>query len=59
VPAERRGVTELANLILLCPRHHKLLHHHHISTSGHGTAPIFTDQNGRAITTNQPHAPPR
>jgi hypothetical protein len=53
------GRTELANLILLCPRHHKLLHDHHIRTSGHGAAPTFTDERGRAITTNQPHAPPR
>jgi hypothetical protein len=53
------GKTELDNLILLCGRHHKLLHDHHIHTSGNGDQPVFTDQNGRAITTNQPHAPPR
>jgi hypothetical protein len=51
--------TELQNLILLCPRHHKLLHDHHIRTSGTGEQPTFTDKAGRAITTNQPHAPPR
>ncbi len=59
-PRRRRGrrTTELANLILLCRRHHKLLHDQHIHTSGTGDAPIFQEQAGRAITTNQPHAPP-
>ena len=52
------GSTELDNLILLCPRHHKLLHDHHIRTSGDGKRPVFEDEAGRAITTNQPHAPP-
>ena len=59
VADEDGGRTELANLILLCPRHHKLLHDRHIHTSGTGDAPTFTDTAGRAITTNQPHAPPR
>jgi hypothetical protein len=58
IPVERGGKTELDNLILLCPRHHKLVHDHHIHTSGHGRQPAFADENGRAITTNQPHAPP-
>jgi hypothetical protein len=58
-PVELGGKTDLDNLILLCPRHHKLLHDHHIRTSGNGQQPVFTDQSGRAITTNQPHAPPR
>ena len=56
---EHGGKTELDNLILLCPRHHKLLHDHDIHAGGHGHRPAFTDQSGRAITTNQPHAPPR
>ena len=55
----RGGKTELANLILLCPRHHKLLHDRQIRTSGTGHDPMFTDASGRAITANQPHAPPR
>ena len=59
IAVECGGATELANLILLCPRHHKLLHDHHIHTSGHAEHPTFTDATGRAITTNQPHAPPR
>ena len=58
-PVERGGKTELENLILLCPRHHKLLHDHRIGTSGNGENPVFEDEAGRAITTNQPHAPPR
>ena len=53
------GVAELANLILLCSRHHKLLHDHHIRASGNAERPDFTDADGRTITTNQPHAPPR
>ena len=57
-PVEHGGATELDNLILLCPRHHKLLHDHHIHTNGSGHHPLFEDQAGRAITTNQPHAPP-
>jgi hypothetical protein len=55
---ERGGATELENLILLCGRHHKQLHDHHIRTSGTGEQPVFRDASGRAITTNQPHAPP-
>ena len=45
-------------MILLCHRHHKLLHDQHIHTSGTADTPTFTDSAGRAITTNQPHAPP-
>ena len=59
IAVEHGGTTELDNLILLCPRHHKLLHDHHIRTSGNAEHPAFTDEAGRAITTNQPHAPPR
>jgi hypothetical protein len=45
------GPTVLANLILLCHRHHKLLHDRHIHTSGTGDQPVFTTEDGRAITT--------
>jgi HNH endonuclease len=58
LPVEHGGKTELDNLILLCLRHHKLLHDHHIRTSGTGEHPVFADAAGRAITANQPHAPP-
>ena len=44
IACEHGGATELANLILLCPRHHKLLHDHHIHTSGNAKRPAFTDQ---------------
>ncbi len=44
VADEDGGRTELANLILLCPRHHTLLHDRHIHTSGTGDAPVFTDE---------------
>ncbi len=52
VPVEHGGRTELANLILLCPRHHTLLHDHHIGTSGDADTPRF-----EAIATPA-HAPP-
>ena len=57
-PVELGARTELGNLMLLCPRHHKLLHDRHIRTSGTGEQPVFQDNTGRAITANQPHAPP-
>jgi hypothetical protein len=59
IPDEHGGKTELDNLILICPRHHKLLHDHNIATSGQAEHPTFQDEAGRAITANQPHAPPR
>ena len=59
IAVERGGATEVDNLILLCPRHHKVIHDQHIRTSGSGEYPAFEDPTGRAITTNQPHAPPR
>ena len=43
-PAEYGGRTELDNLILLCPRHHKHLHDHHIHTNGTADHPAFADQ---------------
>src|SRR6195952_1460164 len=52
------GWTVLENLLLLCSRHHKLLHDHHIRTSGDADDPVFTDQAGRRITAHRPHAPP-
>ncbi len=58
VPAELGGETVLANLILLCHRHHKHLHDHHIHAHGPAEIPSFIDVSGRAITANQPHAPP-
>jgi hypothetical protein len=54
----RGGKAVLENMILLCSRHHDLVHDHHIRTTGSGERPVFTDESGRAITANQPHAPP-
>jgi hypothetical protein len=58
IPVEHGGTTELDNLILLCARHHKLLHDHRIVASGDPEHPAFRDGAGRAISANQPHAPP-
>jgi hypothetical protein len=58
VPDECGGETVLDNLILLCGRHHKLLHDRHMQTSGTGKEPVFTEQGGRVIGANPPHAPP-
>jgi hypothetical protein len=55
----RGGKAVLENMILLCSRHHDLVHDHHIRTTGTGEHPVFTDPSGRTITANQPHAPPR
>ncbi len=55
----RGGKAVLDNMILLCPRHHTLLHDHHMLASGTGANPSSPTPDGRAITTNQPHAPPR
>ena len=59
VAVERGGRTELDNLILLCPRHHKLLHDHHIRTAAAPGSRLSRTKAGHAITANQPHAPPR
>jgi hypothetical protein len=53
------GKTETDGMILLCPRHHALVHDNHMRTTGTDENPIFKDEGGRAITANQPHAPPR
>jgi hypothetical protein len=55
---EHGGKTEIANLILLCRRHHTVLHDHHIHTTGTGDQPIFTTEDGRVISTNHAHGPP-
>jgi hypothetical protein len=52
------GETVLDNLILLCQRHHRLLHDNHLHTAGSAEHPTFADRDGRPITTNHPHAPP-
>ena len=57
LPSSYGGKTVLSNLLLLCHRHHKHLHDHHIHARGSAEQPVFIDA-GRAITANQPHAPP-
>jgi 5-methylcytosine-specific restriction endonuclease McrA len=57
-PDELGGKTLIDNLVLICPRHHRRMHDHHIRTSGRGEQPVFTDEAGRIITAAQPHAPP-
>ena len=57
VPWDRGGLTVLANLILLCHRHHKHLHDSHIHATGDARDPVFVNDAGRPITTHQPHAP--
>ena len=58
VADEHGGKTELANMILLCPRHHKLLHDQHIHTSGTGDAPTSrTRPDARSPPTNHTHHP--
>jgi hypothetical protein len=58
VPVAHGGRTELANLILLCPRHHTHLHDNHIRAGGAAEDPVFEDEAGSVITANRPHAPP-
>ena len=57
-PIQHGGKTELDNLILLCPHHHKHLHDHHIHTTGHNHQPTFTNPHRHTITPTQPHPPP-
>jgi 5-methylcytosine-specific restriction endonuclease McrA len=57
-PYEHGGETVLANLILLCTRHHTFVHDHHIRATGRAEKPTFHGASGRTLTTNEPHAPP-
>jgi hypothetical protein len=52
------GLTLTDEMILLCTRHHKLVHDRHIRTSGTGDDPVFEDEAGRLIRADRPHAPP-
>ncbi len=57
-PVEHGGTTELDNLILLCPRHHKLLHDHHIRTMATAsTLSSPTQPDARSPPTNHTHHP--
>jgi hypothetical protein len=46
---EDGGPTELANLVLLCPYHHRLHHRGLITITGPAHALIVTDEDGRAL----------
>ncbi|MCV7197133.1 HNH endonuclease signature motif containing protein [Mycobacterium angelicum] len=55
---EDGGPTELANLVLLCPYHHRLHHRRAITISGDPTALIVTDNTGRALSPGSLARPP-
>ena len=59
ISVERGGKTELDNLILLCPRHHKLLHDHSIRAGGNCRAACVRRRglDGRSPPTNHTHHP--
>jgi hypothetical protein len=46
---EDGGLTELANLVLLCPYHHRLHHQGHITITGPADALTITDEDGRPL----------
>jgi hypothetical protein len=46
---EDGGATELANLVLLCPYHHRLHHRGLITITGPATQPTVTDNSGRPL----------
>jgi hypothetical protein len=51
------GPTDTANLVALCPAHHRLVHQGHYRIGGNADGElIFTDDNGRPIS-HQPPAP--
>lgn len=56
------GLTELGNLVLVCPYHHRLHHRGGISITGSATDLVVTDHSGRRLTpaslARQPERPP-
>jgi hypothetical protein len=55
---EDGGPTELANLVLLCPYHHRLHHRGVITITGPAVAPTVTDSSGRPLTAGSLARPP-
>ncbi len=55
---EDGGPTELANLVLLCPYHHRLHHRGVITITGHPGALIVSDNAGRALSPGSLARPP-
>jgi hypothetical protein len=55
---EDGGPTELANLVLLCPYHHRLHHRGVITITGPADSLIVTDSNGRPLNPGSLARPP-
>ncbi|MEZ0354157.1 HNH endonuclease signature motif containing protein [Mycobacterium sp. pR1184] len=55
---EDGGPTELANLVLLCPYHHRLHHRGVITLTGPADALIVTDEDGRPLSAGSLARPP-
>ncbi|OBA64266.1 hypothetical protein A5647_02835 [Mycobacterium sp. 1100029.7] len=55
---EDGGATELANLVLLCPYHHRLHHSGGITLSGPAAEPVVTDGSGRPLNAGSLARPP-
>jgi hypothetical protein len=55
---EDGGPTELANLVLLCPYHHRLHHRGVLTITGPATALVVTDNAGRVLSPGSLARPP-
>src|SRR5436309_742357 len=55
---EDGGPTELANLVLVCPYHHRLHHQGHITITGPADALSVTDSDGRPLRPGSLARPP-
>jgi Domain of unknown function (DUF222)/HNH endonuclease len=55
---EDGGLTELDNLVLLCPYHHRLHHRGAITIAGPAHQPTITDSAGRALSSGSLARPP-
>lgn len=55
---EDGGPTELWNLVLLCPHHHRLHHAGQITIQGRGRAVTVTDRAGRPLDSSSLARPP-
>jgi Domain of unknown function (DUF222)/HNH endonuclease len=55
---EDGGPTELANLVLLCPYHHRLHHRGVITITGPAVDPTVTDSSGRPLSAGSLARPP-
>jgi hypothetical protein len=55
---EDGGATELDNLVLVCPYHHRMHHKGEITITGPATKLIVTDRNGKILTNASLARPP-